>query len=157
MTLEESALQDALDANPHEQTLRIALADHLEDIGDPRADGYRAMASIGFAAMTSGVGWNGEWEYEIGHRQNEHRKPDRLHELTKPVEFELKTRLSLVWMRAIPSKLPLEMSSRAWWRYLPGPRRSAEDIVALAFLKLTDEQKADAVNFDPTEIIGANL
>jgi hypothetical protein len=72
-------------------------------------------------------------------------------EISDPESFDLKTRLSFAWFHAIQSPIcdPLH-GSWEWRRYLPGPRRDAENIVALAFTMLTDKQKADAVNFDPS-------
>jgi uncharacterized protein (TIGR02996 family) len=44
MTTEDD-LQAALDANPGDALLRLVLADLLDDCGDPRAEGYRAMGT----------------------------------------------------------------------------------------------------------------
>ena len=44
MTDIEKALQAALDVNPGDQTARMLLAEHLWDIGDPRAAGYETLA-----------------------------------------------------------------------------------------------------------------
>lgn len=46
MTETEAALQAAIDANPL-TGLRMILADHLDEIGDARADGYRVLDLLG--------------------------------------------------------------------------------------------------------------
>ena len=46
MTETEAALQAAIDANPL-TGLRMILADHLDEIGDVRADGYRVLDLLG--------------------------------------------------------------------------------------------------------------
>jgi len=47
MTTEEE-FQRALDARPHDRQLRLVFADWLEERGDPRATGYRALARGGY-------------------------------------------------------------------------------------------------------------
>ena len=43
---EESAFQAALDLSPDDFTTRLVFADWLEERGDPRADGYRALGVL---------------------------------------------------------------------------------------------------------------
>jgi uncharacterized protein (TIGR02996 family) len=43
---DEEAFQAALDADPNDRTARLVFADWLEERGDPRADGYRAIARL---------------------------------------------------------------------------------------------------------------
>ncbi len=43
----EEDFQAALDRGPSDATTRLVLADWLDERGDPRADGYRALAATG--------------------------------------------------------------------------------------------------------------
>lgn len=43
---DEEAFQAALDANPDDHVTRLVFADWLEERGDPRAEGYRAMGKL---------------------------------------------------------------------------------------------------------------
>ncbi|HUR54278.1 MAG TPA: hypothetical protein VMZ71_09110 [Gemmataceae bacterium] len=47
MTTEEKALQAAIDAEPADLTARGALCDYLDETGDQRAGGYRALYRLG--------------------------------------------------------------------------------------------------------------
>jgi hypothetical protein len=47
MTDTEAGLQARLDETPDDHWVRSILADYLEDIGDERAPGYRALAALG--------------------------------------------------------------------------------------------------------------
>jgi uncharacterized protein (TIGR02996 family) len=62
MHADEDAFQQHLDANPNDCTARLVFADWLEEQGDPRAEGYRAMGalhmcSLGYEATDGGVRW----------------------------------------------------------------------------------------------------
>lgn len=54
MTGIEYSLQRSLDADPTETTTRRVLADHLLETGDPRGEGYLALAHLGLYACTRG-------------------------------------------------------------------------------------------------------
>src|SRR5262245_22994715 len=45
MTTEDD-FQNALDANPNEHHTRLVFADWLQERGDPRAEGYRALGRL---------------------------------------------------------------------------------------------------------------
>lgn len=123
---EEKAFQDALDRNGQDHTTRLVFADWLQERGDERAAGYRALAVA--AAIPNNVlaGWphwwsNGdpkiqEWAADFG-----------------------------------PNKLPKD-----WYRLTAGDRmgshgahldfpsrREAEDAAALAFARLPPERQAE--------------
>lgn len=53
MTETELILQAALDANPYDFVCRMALADHLIEIGDERGEGYKALAELERVPMCS--------------------------------------------------------------------------------------------------------
>lgn len=44
---DEAAFHAAIDAAPDDATLRLVFADWLEERGDPRAEGYRVLATRG--------------------------------------------------------------------------------------------------------------
>lgn len=48
MNRDEAAFQALLDEHPDDHTTRLVFADWLEERGDPRAAGYRALARCGF-------------------------------------------------------------------------------------------------------------
>jgi len=78
MTTEE-AFQAALDANPDDHVTRLVFADWLQEQGDPRAEGYRALGrnqiSPYFSAATQlWVIWNGD-AYLDADGGCEHRLP----------------------------------------------------------------------------------
>lgn len=64
MTEIESGLQAALDADPSNSLLRGVLADHLDEIGDPRATGYRAMSVLGRSPVKDNYGAWRIWDEE---------------------------------------------------------------------------------------------
>jgi len=57
MTDIESALQSILDKDPTDQTTRMMLAEHLWDIGDPRAKGYEELARLDRWPWRTYDGW----------------------------------------------------------------------------------------------------
>ncbi len=54
----ETALQSHLDENPDDHTGRMVLADYLQEHGDPRAEGYRALGTNKKHAISTIVGEN---------------------------------------------------------------------------------------------------
>ncbi len=46
-TQDEEAFHAHLDAHPDDHTARMILADHLDEMGDPRGPGYRALGMLG--------------------------------------------------------------------------------------------------------------
>ena len=66
---EESAFQAALDANPDDFVCRLVFADYLEERGDERARGYRALAAQrltpeSFGACAHPISW---WNAGMGY------------------------------------------------------------------------------------------
>lgn len=57
MTEVEAAIQRYLDDNPRDNLARLALADHLDDVGNDRAVGYRALGELGRSAVYNGRVW----------------------------------------------------------------------------------------------------
>jgi uncharacterized protein (TIGR02996 family) len=65
MNSEEEAFQAALDANPDDHTTRRVFGDWLQERGDPRAEGYRALGVNGYRPwrFTTSKRWG--W-FEVG-------------------------------------------------------------------------------------------
>lgn len=107
MTETEAAFQRALDENPADSFTREVLADYLDDIGDPRAAGYRALGKLGVWPKDDGHDYHGRWWFlSPGKRQNPHCVTE-------------------AWNKAI-CKLPGHM-----WE--APTRREVEDAAALVF------------------------
>lgn len=134
MTEAEGVLQAALDESPWSATLRKVLADHLEDVGDERFAGYRALGALGlspylgdnhvpasesFAPEVFATGYAGD---------DGERFPPSPH-----------GRLSDVWLNAMPRN-PKQIQGRRW-RTFP-TRREADDAAALAFARLPADVQA---------------
>jgi uncharacterized protein (TIGR02996 family) len=61
----EEDFQARLDARPDDDTARLVYADWLEERGDPRAEGYRAMGARGMQPLGIIGGWWG-WARTTG-------------------------------------------------------------------------------------------
>lgn len=64
MTTEED-FQRALDADPTNGGLRMVFADYLDEQGDPRGPGYRALGAIAWAPRYSGSGPNWQVTFNL--------------------------------------------------------------------------------------------
>lgn len=124
MTTEDD-FQAALDANPDDWQTRLVFADWLQERGDPRAEGYRALGVQ--RLYPSKVQMEaGPWEGRTA----------RLFGTVSSHECPKAQRLPPDWFK----KVRKNKGSDTWWcRYLS--RREAEDAVALAFAKLSPERQ----------------
>lgn len=124
---DEDAFQAHLDANPDDYTARLVFADWLQDRDDPRAEGYRAMGSMGRSPAPLPPNSNGRWNYG---RQS-------LDVPCRPAGWYRSFRMCLLpddWFAA--SLWPgFDVQYPPPWRYYQC-RRRADDCVALAFSKL---------------------
>ena len=132
---DEDAFQSALDAEPGNSLLRMVFADWLDDRGDERGEGYRVLGVLGL--------WpeRGVWQ------------PDRLGRGRTPAGY-----LPSDWYDRLKSGKPKrrrlsprasgsERSARALEEWQDpkrdyGTRRTADDAAALAWLDLTDAERA---------------
>lgn len=121
----EDALQALLDANPDDHTTRLVLADWLQDYGDPRADGYRALGAL--RMQPEDFGGKCPWTWWLVSSFPETRNPIGM--------------LARCWFDAIPKVHPAGDSSRDY-----DTRREAEDAAAIAFSKLPPERRAELLN-----------
>ena len=138
MTTEDD-FQAALDANPDDWQTRLVFADWLEERGDPRAEGYRALGVLR-RAPTKGdpsyphrfdsLGWSW-WSADAS--------------LGLPKRHHLPTD----WRDELPTNPVL----RGAW----GPtRRAAEDAAALAFTRLPPQRRAEILTWRPPTGAGSN-
>lgn len=111
MTTEDD-FQRALDANPEDWQIRLVFADWLQDQGDPRAEGYRALGSLRRAPTWSASSTAAGWYYarSTGYAVLPHMLPPWW-----------------VWTVAMQG--------------VAASRAAAEDAAALAFARLTSERR----------------
>jgi uncharacterized protein (TIGR02996 family) len=125
----EEDFQRALDEHPDDFQTRLVFADWLQERGDPRAEGYRALGVLRLhpASVQMAVGeFKGTTVWVFGNIR--HKGPDR----TK-IAHAL---VSLDWFRNTDAG----PAGDAWWvRYLS--RSSAEDAAALAFSRLSARRR----------------
>lgn len=133
MTTEDD-FQAALDANPDDWQTRLVLADFLQEQGDPRAEGYRALAA---GRLHPGT-WDG------------HRGPDGSQEILAAFycvppsadgaskQVIARDELPRDWFNLI-EKLPVDIYTRLRSRLT---RRDMEDAAAVAFAALGAERRA---------------
>lgn len=126
MTSDELAFIAALDAEPGDHTTRLVYADWLDDRGDPRGPGMRALGRLGICAARA---TNGD-DWFLGRLNNPNRHDARW--------TFLKCLLPLTWFQRLPRE---RIGPWDWW-YDDDSRAAAEDAAALAWAKLTPEQQA---------------
>lgn len=140
----EDALQAELDADPGNHTLRMVLADYLDEVGDPRAEGYRLLGKLEVTAsptkmadLTSSPQWFYCWgSWFNGHCQRENWQGEHQGML-----------LPGKLMNNIPHVHEYDFNYHvgkpdyfACWRFFDTCRQ-ADDAAALAWLKLTESEK----------------
>jgi uncharacterized protein (TIGR02996 family) len=136
----EDDFQAALDAHPDDWQTRLVFADWLQERGDPRAEGYRALGVLkkrpfvcGFDNETTG-GWAGAaWFTVEGHGEKK--------------AFSLPSD----WFKKVKG-LRGDQIYVPWYendlkRY--ASRRKVEDVVARAFAKLPAEYRAKLLTPPP--------
>jgi uncharacterized protein (TIGR02996 family) len=138
---DEEAFQTALDAHPDDHHTRLVFADWLQERGDPRAEGYRALGLLRVAPYDeeSGKGWKGYG------RTNNADNP-----LAAPGGRASGALLPPDWfaLAGEGNQYP-NWNPHAWayWR----SRRGAEDTAALAFAKLPPNRRAELLAAPPAE------
>lgn len=120
----EDDFQRRLDECPDDHTCRLVFADWLEERGDPRAEGYRALGVWKRRPFLGGSAWCWWWKLS-----GSHFHPDSFHNA-----------LPADWFAALEgdkdSFFPVAGRRMAAPRYL-------EDAAALAFAKLPPERRAE--------------
>jgi uncharacterized protein (TIGR02996 family) len=156
MTTEED-FQAALDADPDDWQTRLVFADWLQDRGDERAEGYRALGVLRrvptskFFQPHSSNPWY-LW-YSAAHVDNLDR--NRTGPQRDLIESLLVAALPADWCAKIRALAPAEERRR--WNHRGGwfgygvTRREAEDAAALAFARLPPERRAELLAGTPTK------
>lgn len=130
---EEAAFQDALDVNPEDWTTRLVFADWLEERGDPRGPGYRALGVRRKFPIHSG-GW-GYWN--TGYYES--RYPDLGDYVESP------NHLPGDWYAAMENGWEVFSVDHEKNESVP-MRQMAEDRAAIAFAKLPPERQAELLS-----------
>lgn len=136
---EEEAFQAALDANPDDWQTRGVFADWLEERGDVRAEGYRALGVLGKYPSyghedVSVVVWDRRCPYWV-------------------TESDVKSRvLPLDWYDMLVIRGKGEKCAPDWAFATNATRRECEDAAALAFSKLPAERRKQLLDSQPAEV-----
>ena len=126
MTTEDD-FHKALDANPDDHQTRLVFADFLQEHGDPRAEGYRALGTLGKRPNNSG---NGDVFYENAN----YRRYGGIEPRYLPEDwFNLVNLEELEGMKPRWSTTPKEHRTR----------RHLEDAAALAFSQLPHARREE--------------
>jgi uncharacterized protein (TIGR02996 family) len=123
----EDDFQAALDKRPSDWQTRLVLADWLQERGDPRAEGYRALGVQRLHPLTATQAfdpWEGRTAWIFGH--------------PKSYQCPRTGRLPSDWFKRVAKN---EGSDQWWRRYLS--RRECEDAVARAFARLPAARRAE--------------
>lgn len=118
MTEQERVFQAMLDADPGDWQTRLVLADYLDEIGDPRAAGYRALGLLRRMPQGPKEIWRFMWSSSARNRVTADR-------WVIPAD----------WYATISKILPNQKPPREQQEYNES-RRSAEDKLARGFLRL---------------------
>jgi uncharacterized protein (TIGR02996 family) len=132
---EEEAFQKQLDEHPDDFQTRLVFADWLEERGDPRAQGYRALGVL---------------QAHAGHRRTVRPPKKRLlwffwnraerSNIWRSTRTTLASGLPSDWFELLPAANSKHPTA---WRGYTKTRREAEDAAALAFSQLLPERRAE--------------
>ena len=138
MTTEDD-FQAALDAHPEDWQTRLVFADWLEERGDPRAEGYRALAAKHFCpfrftehtrfAWLAGADDNGEHNKHPIHGRA--MVPRDWYDRVKP-----------------PAPKVHHWQSGRWWAYFH-TRRECEEVLTQAFTQLSQKRRTELLAAEP--------
>lgn len=129
MTTEDD-FHRALDANPDDWQCRLVFADWLEERGDVRAEGYRALGAQRLHSVRGA-------EWYLGTAAPPHPAATVIEEYGP-------CRLPADWFAALTAGRAIVSGPNhdvAWRRF--DSRRQAEDDAAVAFMKLPAERRAE--------------
>jgi uncharacterized protein (TIGR02996 family) len=141
----EDDFQAALDANPTDWQTRLVLADWLQERGDPRAGGYRALGVQRVCPSRIQMEGtpdekDGEWLFIFGNTANDSKKA---------IEKWGQSFLPTVWFKKVTGRNKEDRNP--WWRYF-NTRREADDTAALAFATLAKAHRAKLLTPPPVEV-----
>ncbi len=133
MATTEDDFHRMLDENPDDHHTRMVFADWLEERGDPRAEGYRALGKLGrvpWLPEHGGKDWIYGWNYDKYWKENLHR------EGTFGYTAQGKDTLPKSWNEKAREILPSVHGG-----LYHTDRRTLEDAAALAFGQLPPDSK----------------
>jgi uncharacterized protein (TIGR02996 family) len=129
----EGDFHRAIDAQPDDWQTRLVFADWLQERGDPRAEGYRALVALGKRAksvqMATGTGKLGPVNFIFG--------SDRIRRAALRAGNEL-CLIPQDWLKLFSGSL---YEVNPLWRHYH-TRREAEDAAAVAFAGLPAKRRA---------------
>lgn len=125
----ENEFHAHLDANPDDHHARMVFADYLDEQGDPRAAGYRALGVVAKKPVRSAA---------YGNRF--HWRSERWRDASRPVDPNM---LPVDWFGAMTDGTHIDQIS--------DDRRSLENAAATAFSQLPPERQAELMNPPSTE------
>jgi uncharacterized protein (TIGR02996 family) len=132
----EDDFQAALDANPGDWQTRLVFADWLQERGDPRADGYRALGSLRIAPTPRD--YTGATEVDVRHWRWAYNWDHDGQWMNKRLGGNAKYNFVL------PESWVKTVSATGRGRDLgAATRRETEDTAARAFAKLSPERRAE--------------
>ncbi len=128
----EDDFHQLLDQNPDDHHTRQVFADFLQEQGDPRAEGYRALGMLGKFPEWDSAHW---WARADPNRTGDFFSND--HHRALPSD----------WFQLIPTDNP-DVNSH--YRHRPS-RRMADDVAAHAFAQLPPARRHEILNPQPTQ------
>jgi uncharacterized protein (TIGR02996 family) len=138
----EDDFHAALDANPDDWHTRLVFADWLQECGDVRADGYRALGlwrvmTIRIQMADESGEPSDDWQWIYGTDEN--------------LQGEARAQWGKCFMPGLWFKKLKQRNKHdgmPWWRYYD-TRREAEDCAAYAFLRLGTKRRTELLNPPP--------
>jgi uncharacterized protein (TIGR02996 family) len=132
----EDEFQAAMDERPTDNHLRLIFADWLQEREDPRAEGYRVLGSLRLRADRYAPN---EWTWYIAHRLTQWSGNG--YSLLSSWFLHLEGGVQM-W-----NHKPMKEDDIAYGQWLDWPtRREAEEAAAVAFLRMTDEERAEILD-----------
>lgn len=131
---DETGFQNWLDAHPEDSVARMAFADWLEERGDERHAGYRALGVSGLYAVRVLMDRDPMVvRYIVGNANNKLDSPQDRRDYGP-------CQLPHAWMYRVEN-LNDEDDRGVWWKYFL-TRREAEDAAALAYARLLAKRES---------------
>ena len=134
MTTEED-FQKALDAKPEDYQTRLVFADWLQERGDPRGEGYRALGRL---ALWTCCRYSGTPRRACPHEETYWWRDDGEEHMLPETE------LPADWFDLLPEEATSGLRSKEF-----DSRRHADDAAALGFAKLPASRRAELLAREP--------
>lgn len=119
----ESDFQAALDADPTDRHTRLVFADWLQDRGDPRADGYRALGLL--RLRPHAIGNRNWWTAQgDGHPYYNHLPPDWFKKVAGYRHTSITWRWPMTWDESRDNRAEIENAAALAFAHLSAKRRA---------------------------------